>query len=92
MQTDIYADTYHPVYKIRIRKIDQDFASELAFKDIKFPAKSRNIHKVEKKIASVLVFLVMKIRKIFQYTFQKMLLIDVLIYYYKKKANLTMFL
>ena len=35
--------------KIRIRKIDQDFASELAFKDIKFPAKSRNIHKVEKK-------------------------------------------
>ena len=44
MQTHIILYT-----KIRIRKIDQDFASELAFKDIKFPAKSRNIQKVEKK-------------------------------------------
>ena len=33
----------------RIRKIDKYFSSELHFKDIKFPIKIRDIHKIEKK-------------------------------------------
>ena len=32
-----------------IRKIDRYFARELDFKDMKFPAKIRNIHKILKK-------------------------------------------
>ena len=30
-------------------KVDKDFARELDFKDIKFPVKIRDIHKIEKK-------------------------------------------
>ena len=33
----------------RITKTDKDFAKRLDFKDIKFPVKIRNIHKIEKK-------------------------------------------
>ena len=45
----------------RITKIDKHFAKMLDFKDIKFPFKARDIHKIEKKgIPSALVFLVMK--------------------------------
>ena len=33
----------------RITKADQDFPKKLDFKDIKFPVKVRNIHKIEKK-------------------------------------------
>ena len=39
----------------------------------------RDIYKTEKKNVSELVFLVMKIKKHFQSTFQKILLIDMLI-------------
>ena len=33
----------------RITKADNDFAKKLDFKDIKFPVKIRDIHKIEKK-------------------------------------------
>ena len=33
----------------RITKSDKDFAKRLDFKDIKFPVKMRDIHKIEKK-------------------------------------------
>ena len=33
----------------RITKIDKDFAKRLDFKDIKFPVKTRDIHKIERK-------------------------------------------
>ena len=37
---------HHPA---RITKADKDFANRLDFKDIKFPVKTRGIHKIEKK-------------------------------------------
>ena len=36
-------------YPKRIRKADKNFAGELDFKDIKFPFKIRDIHKIQKK-------------------------------------------
>ena len=33
----------------RITKADKEFAKKLDFKDIKFPVKLRDIHKIEKK-------------------------------------------
>ena len=33
----------------RVTKVDRDFAKRLDFKDIKFPVKIRDIHKIEKK-------------------------------------------
>ena len=45
----------------RITKVDKDFAKMLDFKDIKFPFKVKDIHKIQKKgIPSAWVFLVMK--------------------------------
>ena len=37
----------------RITKADKDFAKRLDFKDIKFPVKIRDIHKIEKKKNSI---------------------------------------
>ena len=37
---------HHPA---RITKADKDFAKTLGFKDIKFPVKIRDIHKIENK-------------------------------------------
>ena len=34
---------------VRITKTDKEFAKKLAFADIKFPVKIRDIHKIEKK-------------------------------------------
>ena len=48
---------------MKTTKADRDFAKKLDFKDIKFPVKVRDIYKIEKKITSELVFLVMKIRE-----------------------------
>ena len=41
----------HPAYHhlARITKIDKDFSKKRDFKDMKFPVKIRNIHKIEKK-------------------------------------------
>ena len=44
----------------KITKTDKDFAKNLDFKDKIFPVKIRDIHKIEKRIPSALVFLVMK--------------------------------
>ena len=44
----------------RIAKADKGFAKRLDFKDIKFPVKARDIHKIEKKIILALAILVMK--------------------------------
>ena len=41
---------HHPT---RITKADKDFAKKPDFKDIKFPVKARDIHKIEKKRKSV---------------------------------------
>ena len=59
---------HHPA---RITKADKDFAKRLDFKDIKFPVKIRDIHKIEKIIPSAIAFLVMKIRKNIQSMYQK---------------------
>ena len=37
---------HHP---LRITQADKDFAKKLDFKNIKFPVKVRDIHKIEKK-------------------------------------------
>ena len=34
----------------RITKADEDFEKRLDFKDIKFPVKTKDLHKIEKKI------------------------------------------
>ena len=48
----------------RITKADKDFAKRLDIKDIKFPVKIRDIHKMKKKKnPSTLEFLAMKIKK-----------------------------
>ena len=64
-----------------IRKQDKDLARKLDFKDIRFPANVRDIHITEKKIVSVLEFLVMRIKKNSQSTFQKIFLRGMLTYY-----------
>ena len=33
----------------RLRKIDKDFTQKIDLKDVKFPVKIRDIHKIEKK-------------------------------------------
>ena len=59
-------------HSVRITKADKNFSKIFDFEDIKFPVESRDIQKIEKKrIQSVLVFLVMKIRKNIQSTYQK---------------------
>ena len=63
----------HPAdhHTARITKADKE--KKLDFKDIKFPVQVRDIHKIKKRILSALGFLVMKIRKNFQFMCQKML-------------------
>ena len=57
----------------RITKVDKNFAKKFDFKDIKCPAKLRDIHRIEKRIPLALVFLVMKIKYNIQSMYQKML-------------------
>ena len=40
----------HPTdhHRARVRKVDKDFKRELDFKDMKFPVKIRDIHKIKK--------------------------------------------
>ena len=66
----------------KITKADKDFAKRLDFKDIKFPVKIRDIHKIVKRIPSRLVFLATKIKKNIQSMYQKNVAkINILIYY-----------
>ena len=41
----------HPAdqHSAKITKSDKDFVKKFVFKDIKFPVKNRDIHKIEKK-------------------------------------------
>ena len=55
----------------RITNADKYFAMTLDFKGIKFPAKFRDIYKIEKRIPLGLEVLVMKIRKNIQLMYQK---------------------
>ena len=55
----------------RITKSDKDFTTRLDLKDIKFPVTIRDIHKIEKRTPSALVFLPMKIKKNIQSMYQK---------------------
>ena len=68
----------------RITKPDKDFAKKIDFKDIEYPVKVIDIHKIKKKkkkrIPSALVFLVMKIRKNIQSMYQKNVEKNMLIY------------
>ena len=58
----------------KIKKTDKDSVRELCCKNIRLPVKLRDTHKVEKKkIVSASVFLVIKVRSKFQYTFQEIL-------------------
>ena len=56
-----------------MRKVGNIFARELDFKDVQFPVKIGDIHKIEKKkkLVSALVFLVMKTRKNIQVCVKK---------------------
>ena len=66
----------------RIIKIDKHFARKLEFKDMKFPVKIRDIHKVEKNVVSALVFLVVRIKKNCQAKFFKKILLKHMSIYY----------
>ena len=53
-------EDHHPA---KIAKANKDFAKRLDFKDMKFPVKIKDIHKIEKKKNLLaLLFLVLKIR------------------------------
>ena len=54
----------------RNTKADKEFGKRLDFKDMKFPLKTRDIHKIEKKNPSALALLVMKTRKNMQFIYQ----------------------
>ena len=54
----------------RITKSDKDFVKRLNFKDITFPVKIKDIHKIKKRFPLALAFLVMKIKKNIQYMYQ----------------------
>ena len=58
-------------HRAKTIKADKDFTKKFGFKDIIFPVKIRDIHKIEKKNSSALAFLVMKIRKNIQSMCQK---------------------
>ena len=78
----------------RITKADQDFAKNLDFKNIKFPVKIRNIHKIlEKNSISISVFGYGNKTNI-QFMYQKNIVEkNMLIYYsYEKNERDTMFL
>ena len=71
---------HHPA---RITKADKDFAKKLDFKDIKFPVKVKDIHKIEETNQSPLVFLIMKIKKNMQSIYQKNVVKESMLIYYR---------
>ena len=65
-----------------ITKAEKGFTIKLDFKDIKFPVKIRNIHKIKKKKSLALMFLLMKTKKNIQSMFKKdVVKKNMLIYY-----------
>ena len=79
LKADHQSADYYPA---RITKANKNFAKRLDFKDIKFPVKIRDIHKIEKKIPSALVFLDMKIKKNTQSMYQNNVAKKKLLNYY----------
>ena len=71
---------HHPA---RITKADKDFAKKLDFKDLKFPVKVKDIHKIEETNPSPLVFLIMKIKKNMQSIYQKNVVKESMLIYYR---------
>ena len=71
---------HHPA---RITKADKDIAKKLDFKDIKFPVKVKDIHKIEETNPSPLVFLIMKIKKNMQSIYQKNVVKESMLIYYR---------
>ena len=70
----VQSDTY--IQWIIIKKIiktDNDFAKKLDFKDIKFPVKVRDIHKIEKNNSIGISVFGSQIRNNIQFMYQKML-------------------
>ena len=65
----------------RIRKVDKDFARELDFKDIKFPVKIGNIHKIGKNNCIGFSVFGYENKENMQSVCQKILSKDMLIYY-----------
>ena len=61
---------HHPA---RITKTAKDFGKKLDFKDLNFPVKIRDIHKIEKHNSISISFLAMKIKKIYNPCIKKML-------------------
>ena len=68
----------------RITKADKYFAKRLAFKDIKFPVKIRDIHKIKKiKILLALASLLVKTKHNIQSMYQKNVVkINMFMYYW----------
>ena len=56
----------------RITKVDKDFAKKLDFKDIQFPVKIRNTHKIEKKNSNGISAFGFKNKEKIQSMYQKM--------------------
>ena len=75
----------------KITKSDKYFAKDLDLKDITFPVKVRDIHKIEKIILSPLPFLIMKSNGKYPiYVLKKRCGENMLIYYcHEKKAKGT---
>ena len=65
----------------RITKPNKEFAQKIDFKNIKFPVKIRDIHKIENRIKSAFVFLAMKIGKKHNIYVQKNMKKTMLIHY-----------
>ena len=66
----------------KITKGDKDFAKRLDFKYIKFPVKTRDIDKTEKRYILALAFLVIETKSNIQSMYQKNVVkINMLIYY-----------
>ena len=80
----------------RITKADKEFAKKLNFKNTKFPAKSREIHKIEKKNSiSISVFGYENKERHPVYVSKKCCVVKkhmLTYYWYEKKEKDTMFL
>ena len=72
----------------RITKAYQDFAKIPDFKDINFPVKIRDIHKIQKRIPLALAFLILKTMKNIQFMYQNNVVKkSMLTYYWQVKKD-----
>ena len=87
---NVSSDTYilQIIIQGKIRKADKKFAKIFGFKDMKFPVKIRDIHKIERKKKELywyhcfwFLVLVIKTKKSIQSKGQKILSKDMFIHY-----------